>query len=501
MTAPEPYFPFSYLEANAAARPAAPAVWQDGRELSFARLRELVLQAAGWLAQQGVGEGSVVGVRLPNVWQYVVLEAAIPYLGAVIVPLPLVLGEHELDFALGRTGAAPVISQDGSLPAAALAVAADRLFESAASPPPPAASRPERVVEVALTSGSTGLPKLAGLTAELKQVTFEGFTSRLDIVPEDRVLAMTPLTQGIGGMCLYCLRRGATLVLPGAARWNAEQTLEVIRAARPTVLVGVPTNVIRMLNSPAFEPGDLAGVRATAVAGAPMPPEVAERWENLTGSRVCIFYGSMDAGQLAVAGPSDPQGKRWTTVGRPHDRARWAILAPDGGEVPPGESGEICMAGPLVQPRYWGEDRGPYAEDGWAHLGDLGFTDAEGYLHVVGRAKDIVIRGGANINPYEVESILRAHPEVMDACVVGRPHPDLGEVPVAFVVPRGDPAGLAERLRTHLGERGLARYKWPEEVRLLPEIPLSGPGKVDRRTLREFAQQEAEGGAGALSVP
>jgi long-chain acyl-CoA synthetase len=494
MTTPRPCFPFSYLEANTAAAPGAPAVWQDGREVTFSGLRDLVLGAAGALGARGVGRGSVVGVHLGNVWQYVVLELAIPYLGAVIVPLPLALGRHELDFVLGRTEADPVVfdSESAMPPATPHTLHVDELLAAPAPAPPPAEPDPGRVVEVALTSGTTGLPKLAGLTAELKQVTFEGFTSRIGIAPGDRVLAMSPLTQGIGGMCLYCLRRGAAVVLAGPGRWSAERTLDVIREARPTVLVGVPTNVIRMLNSAAFDPAAVRGVRATAIAGAPMPPETAERWETETGSAVCIFYGSMDAGQLAVGSPSDPPAKRWTTVGRPHEAARWAVLDPEGRAASPGQSGEICMAGPLVQPRYWGEDRGPFAADGWAHLGDLGFVDPDGFLHVVGRVKDIVIRGGANINPYEVESLLRSHPDVLDACVVGRPHADLGEVAVAFVVARREPDGLAGRLRKHLARSGVAHYKWPEEVHVLPEIPLSGPGKVDRRRLRDLAAILAE---------
>jgi acyl-CoA synthetase (AMP-forming)/AMP-acid ligase II len=180
----------------------------------------------------------------------------------------------------------------------------------------------------------------------------------------------------------------------------------------------------------------------------------------------------MDAGQLAVGSPSDPQHKRWTTVGRPHDGAAWQIV-----------DGEICMRGDLVQDRYWGEPSGPYAEDGWAHMGDLGFVDREGYLHVVGRVKDIIIRGGTNINPYEVESMLRAHPAVLDACVVGRPDPELGEVPVAFVVGKTDKAELDRFLEG----KGLAHYKWPVAIYRVDELPLSGPGKVNRKSLREHA--------------
>jgi len=143
------------------------------------------------------------------------------------------------------------------------------------------------------------------------------------------------------------------------------------------------------------------------------------------------------------------------------------------------------MRGDLVQGRYWGEESGPYSPDGWAHMGDLGFVDASGFLHVVGRVKDIIIRGGSNINPYEVESMLRLHPDVNDACIVGRPHPELGEVPVAFVVARSDiTKEIVDRL---MQEQGLAHYKWPVTVHRVEELPLSGPGKVDRKALREHA--------------
>ena len=142
------------------------------------------------------------------------------------------------------------------------------------------------------------------------------------------------------------------------------------------------------------------------------------------------------------------------------------------------------MRGELVQDRYWGETFGPYADDGWVHMGDLGFVDSEGYLHVTGRVKDIIIRGGSNINPYEVESILRMHPAIQDACVVGRPDAELGEVPVAFIV---GGAGKDE-LDRFLGERGLAHFKWPVAVHSIDELPLSGPGKVNRKELRANAR-------------
>jgi acyl-CoA synthetase (AMP-forming)/AMP-acid ligase II len=455
----EPYDPVSYLEWNARRRPHATAVW-DGRDIEFEELLEHVRHIQRFLGARGVKGRDVVGVRLPNVWQYVALELAIPDLGAVILPIPMNLGEHELRWLNEKT-----------VPVLTVTIAdLEGIGVSGSSPPPAAEPDPGRIVEIAMTSGTTGMPKLASLSARLKQVTFERFTSRLEITEDDRVLPMTPLTQGIGGMCLYCLRVGAALVMLREPHWTPEHCLDVAARSRATVMVGVPTNVIRMLNHPLRIPSSL---RAVAVAGAPLPPEVAERWETSTGVAISSFYGSMDAGQLAVASPSDTQPVRWNTVGRPHDRAEWQIL-----------DGEICMRGDLVQDRYWGEDFGPLAADGWAHMGDLGFVDEAGYLHVVGRVKDIIIRGGTNINPYEIESMMRAHPAVLDVCVVGRPDSELGEVPVAFVV--GDL--MQEDLDRFLKERGLARYKWPERIHRLAELPLSGPGKVNRKMLSEHAR-------------
>jgi acyl-CoA synthetase (AMP-forming)/AMP-acid ligase II len=466
----QPNVPTSYLDLNAFSRPEAPAVLDGDLSLSFGQLKERVHAAASALRERGVGEGDVVAVSLPNIWEYVVLELAIPLLGAVLLPLPLTLGDAERRRSLDLTGARLVVDGDhaGRLCSAP--------FQGQLAPPAP---DPARTVEIALTSGTTGTPKLASLHAGLKQATFEAFTSRLEVAPEDRVLIMSPLTQGIGGMCLYCLRVGAALVMLGERRFSAEHTLRTAAVSRASLLVGVPTNVIRMLDSPALEATDLSAARCTAVAGAPMPLEVSRAWESRTGSRVCVFYGSMDAGQLAVGSPSDPVEKRWTTVGRPHDCAELSITA----------EGEICMRGPTVQRRYWGEDRGPYSDDGWAHMGDLGFLDQEGYLHITGRIKDLVIRGGANINPHEVEGVLRSHPDIGDVCVVGRPDRDLGERAVAFVVARR--ALTLGDLRRHLEEKGLARYKWPEFLDLVEEIPLAGPGKPDRKLLAERAAAPA----------
>ncbi|TMD54655.1 MAG: acyl--CoA ligase [Chloroflexi bacterium] len=466
----------SYIRANAAERPSSVAVYDLVRRVTFAELAQVVDGLVGRLRADGLAEGEPVGVRLPNVWEYVALELAIPAAGGVIMPLPLTLGEAELRWALDKSGARRVIAE-ADLPTVFSSLpppSAQTPVGPAPAPNPPA--DPQRIVEIALTSGTTGLPKLAALSAKLKQATFEGFTSRLEVTEADRVLVMSPLTQGIGGMCLFCLRLGAGLIMLHEPRFNPATVLRLAAEHRATMLVGVPTNVFRLLESPALDPAALRGARVTAVAGAPMPPDLAARWEDRTGSRVCIFYGSMDAGQLSVGSPSDPREKRHHTVGRPHDCC----------EVMVTEEGEICMRGDTVQERYWGEEFGPQAADGWVHMGDLGRLDEDGYLVVSGRSKDLIIRGGSNINPHEVEQVLRSHPAIADACVVGRPDADLGERAVAFVVARqGLRPPTLESVQEHLAAQGMARYKWPEELRAVPEIPLGGPGKVDRKALRE----------------
>ena len=208
-------------------------------------------------------------------------------------------------------------------------------------------------MQIALTSGTTGRSKLAALTARLKQLTFEGFTSRLGFGPGDRMLPLSPITQGAGEMCLYALRTGAALVMSHHARFDAERSLDLAERTRATVLGGVPTMIARMLHCP-------RSPTPTSVTSAPRsPPAPRSRRPSPASGRsapaapTCSFYGAMDVGQLAVPSPDDPAEKRWTTVGRPHDRAELLICDPDGNAVEPGEEGEICMRGPLVQPRYW----------------------------------------------------------------------------------------------------------------------------------------------------
>ena len=494
-----PFDALSYLEVNAHHRRDELAVYDDGEEFSFGRLLAAVRALIGDLIERGIRPGDVVAVALPNVWRYVALEIAIPALGATILPLPMRLGQREVASALERSGAVLVVVDDGATGSvvadtarqqpAVRVIAAGALDAERGGPPAGwerAAPDPDRIVQIALTSGTTGLPKLASLSARLKQLTFEGFTARLGLAPGHRMLPMSPITQGAGEMCLYALRAGAALVMSHDVRFDPDAILTLIGRSGTTILGGVPTMISRLLHAGRLAGADLRTLRVTISAGAPLPPAVAEKWEHRSDSSTCSFYGAMDVGQLAVPSPGDPPAKRWTTVGRPHEAAEWLICDRAGNPVPPGGTGEICMRGPLVQDRYWGETSGPYADDGWAHFGDLGFVDEDGFLHITGRLKDTIIRGGTNINPLEVEQLLRQHPAVRDVCLIGRPDPDLGERPVAFVVcDPGSSFGLAEAV-SFLGGKGMARYKWPEALVTLESLPTGSTGKVDRKALHQL---------------
>jgi acyl-CoA synthetase (AMP-forming)/AMP-acid ligase II len=494
--------PLSYLEHNAARTDLGAAIYDDGQEVSFAELLAVTTAYMAALHELGVRSGHVVAVALPNVWRYVALEIAIPALGAVLLPLPIQFGSREVTVTLQRSGASQLVTDGSSLGKAIARVGdsidelhavldvadLDQHWDGSATLQRPAPD-PQRIVQIASTSGTTGLPKLASLSAELKQLTFEGFTSRLGFGPADRVLPMSPITQGVGEMCLYALRTGAGLVMSHHARFDPDRILALAEESRATILAGVPTMIGRLLRSPRLVHTRLDALRGVLSAGAPLAPTLAAAWEQATGSRICSFYGAMDIGQLAVPSLEDPPQKRWTTVGRPHEVAEYLVCDRAGRAVPAGEVGEICMRGPLVQQRYWGEDTGPFAEDGWAHFGDLGFVDAEGYLHITGRHKDIIIRGGNNINPQEVEEVIRRYQGIKDACIVGRPDDELGERAVAFVVCADGAHVQLSSLQRFLEHEGLTRFKWPEEVIAVEEIPLGGTGKVDRAALRERLDQ------------
>ena len=317
---PIPYDPLSYLRANAAVRGDALAVHDEGEELSFDALLRAVLSLAADLRERGVEPGDVVAVALPNVWRYVALEIAVPAVGATLLPLPISLGRLETDDAIERSGAALVIGERE----------ADELdTDGEPDDGPFAEPDPDRVVQIALTSGTTGRSKLAGLTARLKQLTFEGFTSRLGFGPDDRMLPLSPITQGAGEMCLYALRTGAALVMSHHARFDAERSLALAEAhaARPCSAASRPW-------SPACCTRPRSPTPTSATSAPRSPPARRSRrpspasGRSAPAARPAASTGRWTSASSPCRAPTTRAEKRWTTVGRPARPRRDADLQP-----------------------------------------------------------------------------------------------------------------------------------------------------------------------------
>lgn len=497
--------PLHDVVAQASHAPERLAIMSEVRSLTFGELVDAVTDCRAALAARGISDGNVIAVHLPNRWEYVVVALAVDALGGALMPLSPTLGSYEISAALADgaahlfVGESPVIEKgdvhaqqahDTQYCDITEIVSVPRARET--KPLYITDVSPNAIVQIDLTSGSTGLPKLARRTARARDASYRAFTRRLALGANDIALPMSPVTQGVGGMGLHCLRLGGSIVMSGEARLSPKKAIDMITRFDATVVVGVPTNIIGILECLEIATTHFESLRAAAIAGSMMPADVARRWEQATGSRICIFYGSMDAGHLSMVSPDDPDEKRWYSTGRVQDECEAKILGADGLELPLGDVGEIWMSGAtMAEPATDTAAVGVTVDaSGLRPMGDLGYFDQDGFLYVAGRAKDIIIRGGNNINPYEVETLLRGNQSIADVCVVGGADDRLGERPVAFVVLRNAADLTLDDVRSYLGARGLAKYKWPEALLVLPELPLVGPGKVNRVLLRGLATEE-----------
>jgi fatty-acyl-CoA synthase len=350
-------------------------------------------------------------------------------------------------------------------------------------------------VNIQFTSGSTGSPKGATLSHHniLNNGYFVGEAIRL--AAGDRVCIPVPLYHCFGMVMgnLACISHGAAMVYP-AASFDPLASLAAVAEERCTALYGVPTMFIAMLDHPRFGEFALSSLRTGIMAGSPCPVEVMKRVIGGMGMReVTIAYGMTETSPVSFqSGGDDSLERRVSTVGRIHPHVEVKIVDGQGRIVPRGAAGELCTRGYSVMLGYWG-DQARTAEvldrHGWMHTGDLATLDAEGYCNIVGRIKDMVIRGGENIYPREVEEFLYRHPKVRDVQVVGVPDLKYGEELCAWVVLRGGEGMTAEELQDWC--RGsIAHYKVPRYVRFVEEFPVTVTGKVQKFVIRQRMIEE-----------
>jgi fatty-acyl-CoA synthase len=352
---------------------------------------------------------------------------------------------------------------------------------------------PHDAINIQYTSGTTGFPKGATLTHHniLNNGFFVGEALRLG--PEDRVCIPVPFYHCFGMVLgnLACTTHGATMVIPGEA-FDPLSTLESVAAERCTGLHGVPTMFIAELEHPRFAELDLTSLRTGIMAGSPCPIEVMKRVRDaMHMHEVTICYGMTETSPVSTqSAVDDPVDKRVSTVGRVHPHVEIQIVDPESGRVVPrGTSGELCTRGYSVMLGYWNNPEATASAidaDRWMHTGDLATMDDDGYVNIVGRLKDMIIRGGENVYPREVEEYLHTHAGVSEAQVIGVPSAKYGEEVMAWIRPKPGAQLREADLVAHCTGK-IATYKIPRYWKLVTEFPMTVTGKVQKYKMRELA--------------
>ena len=491
----------------------------QGIRWTYAELDEQVERCARALLAAGVEKGARVGIWSPNNVEWVVVQFATAKIGAILVNINPSYRAHELEYALRQSGCSLLILAPGFRDAdyrellasvdapelrrsVVLGDAWNELLSGGDGVDADVVRRREEeldfddAINIQYTSGTTGFPK--GATLSHHNILNNGFFigEYCRYTEADRVCIPVPFYHCFGMVLgnLACTTHGATMVIPCPA-FEPEPTLEAVQAERCTSLYGVPTMFIAELEHPRFDHFDLSSLRTGIMAGSPCPVEVMRKViERMHMDEVTICYGMTETSPVSTqTGAGDELERRVSTVGRVHPHVEVRIADPETGRtLPCGEPGELLTRGYSVMLGYWDEpEKTADAIDRarWMHTGDLATMDEQGYVKITGRIKDMVIRGGENLYPREIEEFLYGHPEVSDVQVVGVPDERYGEELAAFVILREGAACSEDDLREWCQGK-IARHKVPRYVRFVDDFPMTITGKVQKFKLREHAIDE-----------
>jgi long-chain acyl-CoA synthetase len=469
----------------------------EGRELTNGEQQRAANRLANALRRLGLGPGDRVVVMLPNGPEVLQAYTAILKLGAVIVPVVFLLGPEEIRHILDHSGAKLLVtSPDLAWKAegwrgrialvggeAAGALTWDELVEPETDVFAPLDRRPDDLAVILYTAGTTGQPKGVALSHANLLSNARSAASLYELDRTRWTLAVLPLSHSYG---LTLMNAGNILGTRSVLlRWfNPELVLETIQRYRVQQMSGVPTMFVYLLNFPDADRFDTSSMKLWGSGAAPLPVEIVEPFEKRFGGRVLEGYGLTEASPVVSAHRYSGE-RRLGSVGQPIPGVEVAIVDDDDRALAVGEVGEVCVRGANVMLGYYRmpEETARTIRNGWLHTGDMGRLDADGFLYIVERKKDLIIRGGFNIYPREVEDVLYAHPAVGEAAVVGTRDAVMGEDVLAFVVPKAGTSPTADELIAFCQER-LAKYKCPKQVRFLETLPKSPIGKILRKELR-----------------
>jgi long-chain acyl-CoA synthetase len=480
----------TWLERAATANPGATAVFH-GRS-PWASYSELALRASRLAAglRRRFEPGDRVAIAMPNAPEYLEALYGIWWAGLVAVPVNAKLHAREIAYIVENSESRLLIDTPGQVRGLA---AGDGIAI--------ATSRPEDLAWLFYTSGTTGRPKGAMLShRNLAHMTYSYFLD-VDAVPATgRLLHAAPLSHGSGLYNFTHLAMGAAQVVPESGGFDAVEVLELLDAHHEASMFAAPTIVKRLSDAATSTHSRATGLRTLVYGGGPMYAADLEAATAALGPRLAQIYGQGESPMTITAlskahhaDTSHPRHReRLASVGLPHSVVQVAIRDPEGRDLPAGEIGEVCVRGDVVMSGYWRNPEGTQAalrrggpgNDIWLWTGDLGMRDEDGFLTLKDRSKDLIVSGGSNIYPREVEEVLLKHPAVAEASVVGRPDPEWGEAVVAFVVARGEPPPASELDRLCLDH--IARFKRPKEYRFVAELPKNNYGKVVKSQLREM---------------
>jgi fatty-acyl-CoA synthase len=496
-------------------REALVARHQDVR-LTYAELDEQVNALARGLLGAGLVKGDRVGIWAPNCAEWALVQFATAKAGIILVNVNPAYRTTELEYALRQSGcrmliaarafktsdyAAMIDEVRGDLPELEQVVLLgspewEALRAGDGPEPDLAALDCDEPINIQYTSGTTGFPK--GATLSHHNILNNGYFvgEGCDYDETDRVCIPVPFYHCFGMVMgnLGCVTHGATMVIPEAA-FEPEAVLATVQEERCTSLYGVPTMFIAELSHPRFAEFDLSSLRTGIMAGSPCPIEVMKQViEKMHMDDVTICYGMTETSPVSTqTAAGDSLEKRTRTVGRVHPHLEVKLVDPQTGEtVERGEPGELCTRGYSVMAGYWNEPEKTAEavdEHGWMHTGDLATMDEDGYLNIVGRSKDMVIRGGENVYPREVEEFLHTHPAVLEASVIGVPDDRYGEELMAWIRVRDGHTLTEDEVRDHCKDR-IAHFKRPRYVKFADEFPMTVTGKVQKYKMREQAIEE-----------
>ncbi len=485
--------------------PDRPALRADEAVISYAELDEAAAQVAALLHERGVEPGDRVGIMLPNVPEFAVAYYGVLRAGAVVVPMNVMLKRREVAFYLSDAGAKLVFAwheveepaQEGAQEAGADCVTVEpndfRRLLAAVEPSATVADRAgEDTAVILYTSGTTGKPKGAQLTHSNLAVNADVTREMLSIGADDVILGALPLFHAFGQTCglNVAVSAGASLAL--IQRFDPGAVLETIERDRVTVFEGVPTMYAAILHHPDHERFDARTLRLCVSGGAALAVELLRGFERAFECVILEGYGLSETSPVACFNHPDRERKPGS-IGTPVDGVEIKLVDAERHEVAPSEVGEIAIRGHNVMKGYWNRPEATAEAidgDGWFYSGDLARIDGDGCFFIVDRKKELIIRGGYNVYPREIEEVLYEHPAVREAAVIGIQHPDLGEEVGAAVALKPGASATESEIREFV-KANVAAYKYPRHVWFVDELPKGATGKILKRSIEPPATIES----------